>query len=141
MWLTTVAAAFLATVTGVGIPLVVAAGVAAGAVAVAGGVAFAGLGGFGGVKAAEQREDEKAIRDEDNTDRVVGAVNAQGLRQEAIYERSRQELDPILRQLNCVSSRVEQLENPTMYESTAIPGMAADDVEQKLLDESRTSRC
>ena len=108
-WLLNVGAAFFATISGIGIPLVAKAGLVAAAVAIAGGVAFAGLGGFGGGANAEAREDEYAQRDMDNTDRVVSAVNAQGIRQEAIYERSRQELDPILRQLDCLTSRVDSL--------------------------------
>ena len=109
MWLANVAASFFATVTGVGLPLVVTAGIVAAAVATAGGVAFAGLGGFSKGKDAEDESEETRMADSGNTDRTVRAIDAQGLRQEAIYERSRQELDPILRQLGCLEDRVASL--------------------------------
>ena len=111
MWLANVAASFFATVTGVGLPLVVTAGIVAAAVATAGGVAFAGLGGFSRGKDAEDESEETRMADSGNTDRTVRAIDAQGLRQEAIYERSRQELDPILRQLGCLEERVGGLTN------------------------------
>ena len=118
LWIANVAAAFFATVSGVGIPLVITAGVAAAAVAVAGGVAFAGLGGFGGsnaISAVTGGNNEQLGADEDNTDRVVGAVGQSADRQLAVFEKSRQELNPILRVLECSTrdneKQFEQIES------------------------------
>ena len=49
------------------------------------------------------------VAQEDNADRVVGAVNQAALRQEAVFEASRQELDPILRQLTCMDDRLNNI--------------------------------
>ena len=102
LWLANVAKSFFLSLTGVGTALVVKAGIVAGAVAIAGGVAFAGLGGFGSVSANQLSPQEQMRQADNNIDRVVGAVEGQTTKQVAVFERSRQELDPILRQLQCL---------------------------------------
>ena len=111
LWLANTAATFFAAITGVGLPLIAVAAAAAGAVAVAGGVAFAlGVSGGSGASAAKQQEAAQAEAEERqrgndnaNADRVAGAVGAAALRNEAVFERSRQELDPILRGIECLA--------------------------------------
>ena len=113
LWLANTAATFFAAITGVGLPLIAGAAIAAGAVAAAGGVAFTLGGGFGGAGASsteqqeaaqEEAEERQRANANSNSDKVVGAVGALALRNEAVFERSRQELDPILRAIDCLES-------------------------------------
>ena len=120
VWGLNAARAFATALTGVGLPLVAGAAAAAVGVAALGGIAMAGgFGGGGAASATEQQEaaeekarQQQAASDQANTDRVVNAVNANTILQEAAFERSRQELDPILRAIDCLQEDAARQSEP-----------------------------